>query len=451
MKKRKMRLVPYNMVSPGFEAIYTGRKASSEGENVEMITNVIADDTGNEIRKWPVVSWTFPGQEKNWDEEIKYINNMQSKLGELDDSTRQIRSHIASLVPCDSGFPVTVDELLNAIGKGKLDEPSFHNGCWCPAVWWEQKTTQPFHMESMRIIHTVLTGYLAAESRKGFIKEFPGAAGFINRTYEWLGPVSKFTEVQKLMMDRMLLAVDYFTRNSCTVPSSASSDDIEQLMAVGKDLFEDGGRGVSLDAEISKKADLPKIHPQLTEEEFQENLEKLESPEKKELYRICCEITSGIYGLSDCHHNTFRFIEKWIHGIGAGKSSIPTRKAGTERQRLGHLLFGYVLGLDKWLVGIPMQLLLLDLGHIDLGFDLKNEILRVYAYLGEERTPVKEWLAACLWYNLTYSPMAGYPAGLGPIAGYPVGLVQHKDLLERAEQMGISPREWMDSALGNSS
>jgi len=442
MVKKKDTLVPYELLSPGFEAIYTGKKASSEGES---------DNAGNEISRWPVITWTFPGQEKDWDEEIKHINTMQSKLGDLDDSTRQIRAHIGSLVPCDSGLPVTVDELLNAIGRGKLEVPSFHNGCWCSAMWWKQKTTQPFHMESMRIIHTVLTGYLAGKSRKGFVKEFPSAAGFINRTYEWLGPVSKFTEVQKLMMDRMLLTIDYFTRNSCTVPSSPSPEDIEQLMAVGKDLFEDGGRGVSLDVEISKKADLPKFHSGLTEEEFQENLEKLESPQKKELYKTCTYISSGVYGLSDCHHNTFRFIERWIHGIGAGKSSIPTRKARTEKERLGHLLFGYVLGLDKWLIGVPIQFLLLDLGHIDLGFEVKNEILRVYAYLGEKRTPVKEWLAACLWYNLTYSPMAGYSAGLGPIAGYPVGLVQHKDLLERAEQMGISPREWMDSALGNSS
>ena len=98
-----------------------------------------------------------------------------------------------------------------------------------------------------------------------------------------------------------------------------------------------------------------------------------------------------------------------------------------------------------------MQFLLLDLGHIDLGFDVKNEILRVYAYLGEKRTPVKEWLAGCLWYALTYNPMAGYSADLDPVASYPIGLVQHKELLERAEQMGISPREWMDSALGNRS
>jgi len=78
MKKRKEQLVPYNMVSPGFEAIYTGKKPSSEGERVEIITTVTTDKAGNEIRKWSVVSWTFPGEEKNWDEEIKYINNMQS-------------------------------------------------------------------------------------------------------------------------------------------------------------------------------------------------------------------------------------------------------------------------------------------------------------------------------------------------------------------------------------
>ena len=228
MKKRKERLVPYDMVSPGFEAIYTGRKASSEGEKVEIITTVIADETGNEIRKWPVVSWTFPGEEKNWDEEIKYINDMQSKLGALDDSTRRIRAHIASLVPCDSGFPITVDELLDAIGKGKLDEPSFRNGCWCSGMWWWQKTTQPLHMKSMKTINTILKGYLTGEPKEDFVEQFPGAARFISRTYAWLGPAMKLTEVQKLMMERMLLTIEYFSKTSDTVPYS-QFDDISKL------------------------------------------------------------------------------------------------------------------------------------------------------------------------------------------------------------------------------
>ncbi len=439
MKKRKGRLVPYDMVSPGFEAIFTGKKSSSEGEKVDIITTLTSDDAGNEIRRWPVFSWTFPGQEKEWDEEIKHINNMQSELGPLDDGTRQIRAHIASLVPCDSGFPVTVDELLDAIGKGKLDEPSFRNGCWCSGMWWRQKTTQPLHMQSMKTINTILKGYLAGEPKEDFVEQFPGAAGFINRTYEWLDPAAELTKVKKLMMQRMFLTIDFFTKFSDTADSGPCSQfsEVSRVQAsemLAKEVLGEDGRGACLDAEISEKAGLPQIYP-LWNPKFQENLESLKNPQKKEMYRICCAIASGVYTLSDCHHNTFRLIEKWIHGIGSGKSSIPTRKAGTERERMGRLLFGYVLGLDKWLVGLPMQFLLLDLGHIDLGFDPKNEILRVYAYLGEERTPVKEWLAACLWQNLMYSYMD---------ANNPAGLVRHKNLLERAAQAGISPREWMD-------
>ena len=96
---------------------------------------------------------------------------------------------------------------------------------------------------------------------------------------------------------------------------------------------------------------------------------------------------------------------------------------------------GYLLGIDKWLLGKPMQFLLLDLGHVDLGFDPKNEILRVYAYLGKEKTPLKEWLAACLWHSLMYST--------GGLAWRD----KHRDLIEGTKKAGINVREWMDSAL----
>jgi hypothetical protein len=442
VKNKKTRVpIPYDILSPGFEAVYTGEKSSEPVEKDELITGLTTDKNGNIIRKWSTVTWTFPGQEKNWDAEIKYINKMQSELGPLDDNVRQIRAHIASLVPCDSGFPVTVDELLNAIGKGKLDEPSFHNGCWCPGMWWEQKTTQPFQTESMKTIHAVLTGYLSGKTKKDFISEFPRAEGFINRTYKWLGPVAGLTNVQKKMMDRMLLTIDFFTRTSVTAPGGQflETAEMHDMELLGNDLFyNEDGQGKLLDTGISELTGLPKIHPRWTEE-FRKNLESIENPQKKELYKTCCAIAAGVYTLSDCHHNTFRIIENWIHGIGAGKSGIPTRKTGTERQRMGQQLFGYVLGLDKWLVGIPMQFLLLDLGHIDIGFEVKNEILRVYAYLGEKRTPVKEWLAACLWHNLTYNSIAGNPGGV----------VRHKHLIEHAVKAGISLRTWMDSVLGS--
>ncbi len=82
-----------------------------------------------------------------------------------------------------------------------------------------------------------------------------------------------------------------------------------------------------------------------------------------------------------------------------------------------------------------MPFSLMELGHKDLGFNPRNEVLRVYAYLGEERTPVKEWLAACLWHNLSHNT----------IDVIPCGLVRHQDLLEHAAQVGISLRGWMDS------
>jgi hypothetical protein len=418
--KKKERLAPYDMVLPGFEAVYTGEKSPSLTEKVEVNTTLTTDDAGNVIKRWSTWTWTWPGEEKDWDDEIKYINNMQMKLGPLNDKIRQIRAHIGSLVLCDNGVPVTIDELLNAIGRGELSEHSFHNGCWCGQMWWDGRGTQPFQNESMQAIYEVLTGYLAGETKEKLIEKFPYAKGFINRSYEWLGPATELTKLQKLMMERMLLPFEYFT---------GRKPDYE---VVNRNCFEEGGRGVQIDAEISALAGLPKIYMDYLPQ-YRENLNKISDPQKRELYKICCHIAHGVHGLSDCHHNTFRYIENWIYGIGTGKFNIPTRRQGAERERLGRLLFGYALGLDKWLLGIPMQLFLLDLGHIDLGFDPRSEILRVYAYLGDEKSPVKEWLAACLWYNLSNNPHGG--------------LHRHKNLLERARQAGISLREWMNSVL----
>ena len=99
-------------------------------------------------------------------------------------------------------------------------------------------------------------------------------------------------------------------------------------------------------------------------------------------------------------------------------------------------MFGYLLGLDKWLFDVPEQFLLLDLGHIDLGFDPKNEIVRVYAYLGSEHTPVKTWLASYLWTNLMYNN-----GGL-------LWRNRYRALLDQAEAEGVLVREWMDKQLG---
>ncbi len=451
MAKKKDELVPYDQVSPGFEAAYTGETSATPVREGQMTFALYSDEDGNLIAQWCTIPWIFPDEkgewkEDAWDDTVKYLRDMQSKLGPLTDSIRQIRCHITGLIPCDSGLPVTVDELLFAIARGKLERSSFKNGCLSSGMGCQLKTSQPRQAESHRTIHAVLNAYLAGEPREDAIKAHPEATGFINRSYQWLGAVSDLSKVQRKMLDRVLLTVDFLTGPNPTAAGTQfflEGAELQDIEAWGKDLFYDeNGRGLRLDAEISELAGLPKIHPEWDHPAYQEALDTLKDEQKQELYKACCAIASGIHGFSDCHHSTFRYIENWIHGIGTGRLGIPTRKAQAEKQRLGHMLFGYALGLDKWLMRVPLQFLLLDLGHIDLGFDPRNNILRVYACLGEERTPVKEWLAACLWHNLVHNQQGGLISCWSHA---------HADLIQQCKDKGVTVHEWMDSALRNGS
>ena len=450
MAKKKNTLVPHDQVSPGFEAVYTGETSSTPVQKSEMTSTLYSDEDGNLISQWCTIPWFFPNEEGQWkedawDDTVKHLHETQSKLGPLTDNIRLLRNHITGLIPCDSGLPVTVDEVLFAIARGKLERSSFKNGCLCSGIGCQLKTSQPGQMESIRTIHSVLNAYIAGEPKENTLKAHPEAAGFISRSYEWLGAVSDLSKVQRKMLDRMLLTFDFFIKMSytgtdpqCSLEGSALQD----MEAMGQDVFYDeNGRGPRLDAEISERAGLPKISP-WDPAAYQEALDALKDEQKQELYKTCCHIASGINTASDCHHGTFRYIESWIHGIGTGRLDIPTRKAQAERQRLGHILFGYALGLDRWLMRVPLQFLLLDLGHIDLGFDPRNNILRVYACLGEERTAVKEWLAACLWYNLVHNQQGGL---IGSWTS------SHTDLIQRCKDKGVTVHEWIDSGLGNGS
>lgn len=418
----KRKLVPYYMVPLGFEAVYTGEKSGKLITPNGWPVARFNDLEGYVIEKWPV--WTWQSDPAKWDKEIQRINAIQERLGRLDDETRQIRAHIGSLILCEPGIPMTVDDLLMAIGRGRFLEPPLHDGCWCCGMWWENRGTQYGQDKAMAAIEQIILGYLAGKSAAELIQRFPDAEGFIRRIYKWLPPIAELAEIQRLMLQRMLLPFEYFTgRNT-------------DHGTVNRNCFEEGGRGFQLDEAISKLTGLPKIYSEY-KREFHENLLMIKDSQKQELYRICGAIAHGLHGLSHCHHSAFRWIERWIHDIGALRIGIPERNAGTEHRRLAELLFGYTFSLDKWLLGKSMQFLLMDLAYVNLGCDPKNEILRVYTYLGLERTATKEWLAACLWKSLSG-------------AGNPQGLVAQKELNDRARELGVSTREWIDIQLGKS-
>lgn len=409
---------PYAEVPIGFEKTYIGQTDLSAVDTSDAHLVYSADTDGNVMMQCSLWGFAYT-TEDTWTDEIRAINRMQVQLGLLDDAARAIRAHVASLVCCDSGVPVTIDEILNAIGVGRLPEPAFHPGCWLSRG---TRGTQPQQVESMRAIETVLRGYLGGEVAETFTARYPYAEGFIRRAYDWLGPVNALTDVQRLLLERMLLPFEFFAKHT------------DDPVVVFHTCFDEGQAGKQLDAQIAARAGLPPIYPNYRRE-YKENLASITDSEKRALYTIAGHIAHGVCELSDCHHNTFRYIERWIHGIGTLEWDVPTRQSHAEGIRLGRTLFGYALGLDRWLQGVPMQFLLLDLGHVDLGFDPKNEILRVYAYLGEDITPVKRWLAACLWFAVTLEP----PASL-----YQWGW-RHRELLATAEAKGVRVREWIEA------
>jgi hypothetical protein len=80
--------------------------------------------------------------------------------------------------------------------------------------------------------------------------------------------------------------------------------------------------------------------------------------------------------------------------------------------------------------------------HSSVDCDPRDNIVRVYACLGEERTPVEEWLAACLRYTLVYNQQGGMTGSWTS---------SHTDLIQQCKDKGITVHEWMDSASQNGS
>jgi len=216
--RKKNEFVPYELTRPGFEAVYTGDNMLPPESKRDSFQKYGQDENGNVFTEFSC--WGFANMdEEKWTDEVKYINSMQTGLGELDDSTREIRAQISSLQCCDSGIPVTIDEILCAIGTGVLPDHAFHPGCWLSL---SSRTTQPKQQESMVIIEKVIREYLEGRSEAELLEENKYASGFIARTFDWLGPVDKLSELQKLMLERFFfpsttLPAEQMTMNRLTV------------------------------------------------------------------------------------------------------------------------------------------------------------------------------------------------------------------------------------------
>ena len=63
MAKKKDELVPYDQVSPGFEAAYTGETSSTPVRESQMTSTLYSDEDGDLIIQGSTIPWIFPNEE----------------------------------------------------------------------------------------------------------------------------------------------------------------------------------------------------------------------------------------------------------------------------------------------------------------------------------------------------------------------------------------------------
>ncbi len=86
----------YEATALGFESVYTGEMVLPRTAEGDPHLTYGHDEQGNIYMTYSCWGFAHP-REEDWNEEIRHINVLQERLGDLDDSTRRIRAHIASL------------------------------------------------------------------------------------------------------------------------------------------------------------------------------------------------------------------------------------------------------------------------------------------------------------------------------------------------------------------
>jgi len=104
------KLMAYRHVPPGFE----------------MVINDPTIEMGRVWNLW--FNTSLSDDPESWDDEIRFVNEMQSRLGELNTDHRLIRAQMAEFCRVNPLFPRSIDLLCEEIGPG-LFSKSMNLGC----------------------------------------------------------------------------------------------------------------------------------------------------------------------------------------------------------------------------------------------------------------------------------------------------------------------------------
>lgn len=343
-----VELVDYERVPIGFEV------ATAEGKEVT-------------VPLWN--GGMFMGNEEDWDDEVRFINELQKRLRKLDKNARLLRLQIIGNEQCNYKFFQNISKILEGIGRMYPRNDVLGH---VPNVPDYLRPLEQDRLEMgkahLKILELWLQGRSASEAKSAL----PRHKHVVDPIYQALG---ERTSLKKLYVERMTISFSY--------PVLHWSGEADLSNVDGKTVDDFGinhPRGLEIDKRIAEAKSV-----KLTYRESNFGNKKQFGDE------ILAYIVYRGRGL--CNHKFFRHFDIILKSIGKGEWRKDNPPRGKERAELAEKISQFVFALDSWLAEVEKEKSIVE------NPAARNVIEEVYGSLGE-RTPVKEWLAACLWKTM---------------------------------------------------
>lgn len=312
------KLLTYRHVLPGFEMVV--EKSQVMSWNLWWNTNLKDDPEA-------------------WDEEIKSINKMQSKLGELTEDRRLIRAQMAEFCRYSPMFPRSVDLLCKSIGEDRFPG-RVKMGC-----------------EGRGLFESIFRESVDDQSKE-ILKEYSKSL------QNWLAK------------DRALTVRDSKVFSFLGDTTDKKRDVVSKLISII-----DGG---------------PTTHSlmELSENICKEMSENFESFKHRPFNCFSCQAQNSAPECLCCHA---MFIDASLLCIGISNDKPPSVKF---KRFVEENVLAYCLAINSWLTGEPPKLITtLTTTNFLSEADATRISKNVHSSLGT-KDDAKEWLAACLLKTL---------------------------------------------------
>ncbi len=311
----------------------------------------------------------FMDKEEEWDDEVRFINELQKRLRELDKNARMLRLQIIGNEQCHYKFFQNISKILKGIGRMSPRKDVLGH---VPNVSGYLHALEKDRIEMgkayLRFLELWLQGKSAGEAKNAL----PQYKHFVDPIYHALG---ERTPLKKLYVKRMIISFSY------PVLHWSGEADLSNVDGKTVDVFGvNHPRGLKIDRKIAEARGVKLTY---SESNFRNKIQFGDDILAHIVYR----------GRGLCNHKFFRHLDIILRSIGKGEWRKDNPPRGKERAELAEKISQSVFALDSWIAEVEKKKAITE------NPDARNTIEEVYDSLGE-RNQVKEWLAASLWKTM---------------------------------------------------